>query len=117
MNQTNLRRLINHLRSIKPSQFAMGEWVVNKDRTRAPVLERATCGTAGCVAGHVVVGFRDELPASGDIQTAAAEWLGINEDDAYDLFYGHWPNRQSGQFLDDLTVEQAIEHLESLVDA
>lgn len=76
------------------------------------------CGTVACIAGHAFVlqgGKVDDTIYRATLVKGAAEFLGVTDDAAEDLFYGYVKAR--GQLdLSEVTPLQAISVLETLRD-
>ncbi|APH74150.1 hypothetical protein [Aquibium oceanicum] len=114
MNQQNLSRLIDHLRAIEQHQFNMEIFVQRPDYEELDYVfevepNELDCGSVACIAGHIVMKFRDEVEG-GSISDAAGIWLGMSSSDALGLFLGHWVLKPRSE----ITLTETIEHLETL---
>ena len=87
------------------ARFHMGAYILFRDgRTTVDVEEarrRFSEATAACLAGHTVTLFMDAAVATTNIGAAAAELLGLDENQALDLF------QPSRELRDCVTPEQA----------
>lgn len=134
MNIENMTKLRDHLQWLvdndKTYKFNMSNWLgyrigdncVEEDISIGGLIEGVKesegiditvspyeCGTVACLAGHAaLIGGAKE----GDsVREFAADWLGIDVDDRYSLFMGVW----SGKQMNDITIEDAINHLNTLI--
>ena len=128
MNLKNMRRLRARLRSRKnPVGFGMANWFLHGSRslvTPAAIcraVETHPCGTVACLASHaaIIAWQSGDVPRKRNvsIRDLAAEWLGLSNRDAIDLFVGKWEDRPDDAGIEDLTKAQAITELTRLIDA
>lgn len=76
----------------------------------------AKCDTAACLAGWACILNAGEKPDDyrWDHPRDAAEILGLNADQAYYVFMGHWtPNDVC---LEDISIEVAVEYLDAVIE-
>ena len=131
MNIENMRTLVRTLKNnTLPVKFNMGDYFrhntfeVISTRSMMNAVEKHPCGTVACLAGYaVILGVQ-----SGDVSRTtrginhhniAKEWLGLSENDAFDLFYGYWGKKKErlGYVpLMDLTKTQALTELRRLIN-
>lgn len=114
MNRENIEKLAAHLDQIDERTFFMDNWIgrtlLDDERVRGgiylfdelPTPDKVlpptehSCGTAACVAGHAVILLgTDEQRRTcgadvGAIKYVAAGLLGLDQPQAYALFYGPW---------------------------
>lgn len=130
MNVENMTKLRDHLVWLRDNdkayKFAMNRWLGLRDHPAAPacssigefdwwlggeeVISATECGTVACLAGHTALLFGAD---PGDyVDEFAREVLGLETWEAATLFYGKWSEHQ----LDDITLDDAIEHLTSLLE-
>ena len=125
MNLKNMRRLVRHLRSKKNSVgFDMASWFRhNRQILITPTgvcraVEKHPCGTAACLAGHaaILAWQSGDMPKTrrANIKDVATAWLGLDYNEAYELFHGNWLGQH--QVLSDLTKDQAIAELNRLIE-
>lgn len=131
MNIENMTKLRDHLQWLlendRDYKFDMGNWLDHNTKTCAAgnvndlrenlrleglptTISPTECGTTACIAGHAALiggADKDEF-----VYTFAAEWLGLDEEDAYELFMGHWSDDEL-----DATLPEAIAHLTSLLES
>ncbi|WP_062227630.1 hypothetical protein [Aureimonas frigidaquae] len=116
MNLANVQRTIDLLRTLPPEgpRFEMNFFVVvgnNRGVHRMVDLpKQPTCGTSACIAGHIALAFRDELPHDGSISDAAGDFLGLTDVQRTHLFMGYFTDKR----MDDITVDEAVEALEQM---
>lgn len=93
--------------------FNMGDFITDDE----PDLSGRSCGTVACIAGHAYILATKNEPRSGflksyEVETEAIVFLGLEDVDSDDLFYGHGSTAP----LSKITPEQAIRTLEHLRD-
>lgn len=128
MNIENLRKLRTRLRSRKnPVGFDMAQWFDHngiKKESLAVILQivdEHACGTVACLAGHAAIlaaqkGATRPLDCShGEIFHTAAEFLGLTELEADNLFYARWSPHYVGE-LSKVPKSSAIEELTRLIE-
>jgi len=127
LNHKNINRLIERLKALPAGTFKMSTYGSHIDVDKACKAGRSTgagafglglyheCNTACCLAGWAnLINLSEDLgqkPAEINLDSLAdscraAEWLGISEPQARELFSGHWS----------ANVSQAIRCLEILRD-
>lgn len=137
INRDNLNKLITHLKRLrdagKQHKFNMWDYLwhpgidsgasmdnIGELRASLPdgtVIDAFECGTVACIAGHcALIGGAAETDF---VHVFAREWLGLTPGEAHDLFLGHWGRRATREGrcrvgLDEVTLDEAIAHLESL---
>jgi hypothetical protein len=101
----------------------------NYENLRSPrdildAVENHPCGTVACIAGHAVILAlqNKDVPNTNsnrdlDISTIARNWLGLNNRQEDNLFYGDWNDEDCKVSLHDLTKTQAINELTRLIEA
>ena len=91
LNHKNIKKVIALLETIPDERFNiayMWDTVDSTDTmTKAFAEFQAGCGTAACIAGwtYAIMPKEEEESASG-AYNAAAIWLGLDENQAHDLF-------------------------------
>lgn len=122
MNIENMKKLRTRLRSRKnPVAFDIGAWFSHngiRKQNRSEILEivkEHPCGTVACLAGHAAI-LAWEEGASGrkSISDTAGEFLGLDLDEADELFYAKW--RPSSVSFSDVTRSAAIKELTRLIE-
>ena len=130
MNIANMRTLVRTLRTGNPVAFDMGIFFRHGERElRTPTgimnaVEKHPCKTAACLAGHAAIlgwesGEISKKRRYQSVQNAAREWLGLDNDQAHDLFYGYWGKRKRVNYdagLGDLTKAKALTELRRLIN-
>ena len=91
VNTANLLRVANAIEqhSIKWLGFNMGTVLCSTDNTFIPDLSKHNCDTVGCIAGWTLAlfdGIDIHFPIEGNWPKRPAEILGLNHDQAYQLF-------------------------------
>lgn len=102
-NRKNIQKVIDHISEDNGTHFRMGNWVIHVNSAEDKVTDKdpskyIECGTAFCIGGLTNLirleeegfnpkavfgyGFRVQFGS----EHAAAEWLGINKEDASKLF-------------------------------
>ena len=118
MNIKNMKRLIAHLEDPKnPIGFYMGQWFTHNGRdqeTRGDVLytvENHACGTDACIAGHAAyLAWALDYDKGEVIANVAQGSLELTDVERYNLFHGHWSNKELSQ----VTRAETIAHLKML---
>lgn len=102
-----------------PEQFNMMSFINGGGSDPDPM-----CGTTLCIAGWAAVHVPGvsvtrtkwgeprfgpaTLGLNGKVEEVAADWLGLDPDEAHHLFYGHFsPAAEAGR-LDEITPDEAI---------
>lgn len=106
MNVELLKKVRDAIADVKnPVGFDMEAW--------APA--GSDCGTACCIAGHVVLAAGEEVPKQHSVADRAAALLfgdySFGADDH--LFYGYW----SDAALDEITRAEAVAYLDKCIAA
>jgi len=127
INITNARRLIERLEDKNnPVAFNMTHWFIhNQDGIMDPedmckVVKDHPCGTAACLAGHAaLIAWQSgeiEITEDSSVEGTAEEWLGFGFTESKCLFRGHWGREPLKGRIEDLTIEQAIDELNRLIE-
>lgn len=127
MNVKNMRKLRARLRSRKnPVGFNMTNWFQHRNRSLVTpagicrAAEQHACGTVACLAGHaaLLAWQSGDVPKNPDARVyfVARDWLGMEDEEVQDLFYGCWPAVR-GVYIGDITEDQAIAELTRLIEA
>ncbi len=109
MNRENIQKVRDHIVAVDATRFDMTVWCrkaggVAHDIEPAELVHN--CNTAGCIGG-----WAEGLLRKGrDDGTSAQDLLGLDEDQAYELFYA-W----DGPGLDKITQAQAAMVLNHLL--
>jgi hypothetical protein len=113
MNKENAERLIATLKE-NEGYFDMTSFVYHEDYEWALLdcmpIDRIIndCGTTACIAGWAALISGEK---EGHIETVAQQWLDLNRDDAYWLFYGKF----SYGAMAGIEVDEAIKAVEWLM--
>lgn len=135
MNDANLDKLINHLEKMPREAFNMGAWVVGplsgnwgeidafRPELAAEIIKTQEaadthdCNTVACIGGYALMlaMAEDDKPTidiaiQAGTNYAAGAWLGLDNNDAEDLFIPRLVDRD----LDDITLDQALYVLRNL---
>jgi hypothetical protein len=82
--------------------------------TEYRVPDPTGCGTAACIAGWCqLIGAEDEAGRKSITSIFARDWLGLDEESAYYLFFGWWAG---DKWLDEITLAETLAYLETLLD-
>jgi hypothetical protein len=83
------------------------------DPSQVPHLLK-TCGTAACIAGHVVA-LGPRYRGTNTFDGLAQKRLGLTQEDAFYLFQGEWS--EHGWRLEDITREETVAYLDECIAA
>jgi hypothetical protein len=116
INIPKIEQLRDHLNKLietdREDKFNMGEWLWDLEARRNLChlyqSSNPTCGTAGCLAGHVVI---MDQAMEENIADYARETLGLDENEAYHMFMGRW----SKTVLVRIKIEETIEYLDQVI--
>ncbi len=133
MNVENMKRLVEHLESPdNPIRFRMNSYfshngcAVKGKVEILDVVEEHACGTVACLGGHAAYlawkeGDKDyvrDIKSKDfvsddliDVYYTARRWLGLTGAQAYSMFLGRWSHKE----LHQITMEDAIDHLKSMI--
>lgn len=120
MNIENAQKLCTRLRSVdNPVAFYMGAYFKHGDAIDfssdeiLEIVEKHPCGTAACLAGQaaILAWQEDDYPSNSIFETAR-EFLGLDSDEATDLFHGFWTDT----IMPYISKEEAIEELTRLIE-
>lgn len=117
INVQKIQQLHDHLVKLveigRTDKFNMCEWLYDLEAHETiDHLEDSSnpeCGTAGCLAGHVVI--MDQAMTEG-ISDYAQETLGLEDREAQYMFLGNW----SRAGLTGITIEETIDYLKRVVE-
>jgi hypothetical protein len=116
INTQKFVQLRDHLNKLimlgREDKFNMGEWLFDLEMEE-PLhhLNESTnpeCGTAGCLAGHVVI---MDQAMEVDISAYAQETLGLSDREARYMFMGGWINGD----LSFIGIDETIEYLDGVI--
>lgn len=127
-NFENIAKLRDHLVKLRESgredKFDMTDWLYDLEQGQSiddlGDAANPECGTAACLAGHVVVLNK---AFGAHVSDYATVWLGLSsypsERDPREfgsseeghVFYGHWRRNYFGSGLESITLADAIEYL------
>lgn len=119
VNVQNVERLCDHLKGLvkvgREDKFMMGEYLYDQE-VGEPISYLSdsvnpTCGTAGCLAGHMIImdqvtNYTPEVYLQGQ--------LGLDKDETHYMTLGYWADR-TGMGLSSITIEQAIDYLDHVI--
>lgn len=113
MKKENIRKLIDHLLSVKDDRFDFGVyWAYTLgDQIRFDDANLNQCGTAGCLAGHIRVLFGEAKGIVATYPSNGAYWLGLTLEQAAYLFLGKWTLTEMGS----ITKAECVGMLQSLI--
>lgn len=140
MNIENMNKLIALFAGMSPAKFDMDRWLSKPNDTPAGTFhaeELMSCGTVGCAGGWTVVLMKMErnedltfepvnprfyidhrFHSLKEFQKAgeddAAAWLGLSEDESFQLFYAR--GRPKHTSLSDVTLPMMLWVLRDMVD-
>ncbi len=128
MNVKNMRKLRAWLRSRKnPVGFGMGDWFRHGGKSLVTptaicrAVETHSCGTVACLAGHaaILAWQSGDMPKKKgvSIKHVAVDWLGLDDNETSDLFYGRWSALPFATSIWEITKAQAIAELTRLIEA
>jgi len=115
MNKENLIKVKDLIDGVPEEKFDMTDWAVEH-----------SCGTAFCIAGYATIlagynyryvqkhgkrSFVNDKGASGDPEVVGAQFLGLTEEEARDLFYGNFTDRMRYR----ITKDEALAELERMI--
>ena len=138
INQENLAKIIIHLEWLRDNgcsyKFKMSHFLsyyrdsvkiaeantiedleAQLYRMKAPI-SATECGTVGCIAGHIAL--IGDCPKRHNVEEFAADWLGLSKAEADSIFYADWAGIYDDgveRELGDVTIDETIEYLKSLV--
>ena len=123
MNKQNLQTLIIHLKTQTTYGFNMSYYVAQN--ATLPDNSPNNCGTVACIAGHayhLAQNYDLNLKGATDreilMMGVARDWLGITQNQSYQLFWGELPEDEKGcrkQIpMNNITLDQALKVLEHL---
>ena len=123
-----MRTLVRTLRTGNPVAFDMeiffrhGNRELNTPKGIMNAVEKHPCKTAACLAGHAAIlgwesGEISKKSGILSVQSAARKWLGLDGDQAHNLFYGYWSKSKRDEDLGNLTKAKALTELRRLINA
>lgn len=109
-----IKALREHLAGVPDEQFAMDQWI-----------QHTSCGTVGCLAGHVCIMTNKPRYSDRDNKSAddfAACVLGLTFDERHHMFMGLWGGVYEDEAnccyagIEDITRQQALDYLDRVIE-